>query len=74
MKKRLALLMALLFTLSFVVACSTDSKTAAGDSDTIKVGLNYELSGPVSTYGQSLTAGVELAIDEINKNGGVLGK
>lgn len=74
MKKRLALLMALLFTLSFVVACSTDSKTAAGDSDTIKVGLNYELSGPVSTYGQSLTSGVELAIDEINKNGGVLGK
>lgn len=74
MKKRLALLMALLFTLSFVAACSSDSKTASGDSNTIKVGLNYELSGEVSTYGQSLTAGVELAIEEINKNGGVLGK
>lgn len=75
MKKRLALLMALLFTLSFVAGCSTDSKPAGGgDSDTIKVGLNYELSGGVSTYGQGLTAGVELAIDEINKNGGVLGK
>ncbi len=73
MKKRLALLMALLFTLSFVAGCSSDAKTSE-DSDTIKVGLNYELSGEVSTYGQSLTAGVELAIEEINKNGGVLGK
>lgn len=74
MKKRLALFMALLFTLSFVAGCSTDSKTSTGNADTIKVGLNYELSGAVSTYGQSLTAGVELAIDEINKNGGLLGK
>lgn len=68
--------MALLFTLSFMAGCAAKNNETAGteDSDTIKVGLNYELSGGVSTYGQSLSTGVELAIDEINKNGGVLGK
>ncbi|MDV3429403.1 MAG: ABC transporter substrate-binding protein [Bacillota bacterium] len=47
---------------------------SAKDSKTIKVGLDYELSGAVATYGQSLVAGIELGFEEINKNGGVLGK
>lgn len=74
MKKNILLVLSLVLTLSLLVGCG--SKPAANNegSDTIKVGLNYELSGGVATYGQSLTAGVELAIEEINKNGGVLGK
>ncbi|MDF2521188.1 MAG: transporter substrate-binding protein [Clostridia bacterium] len=75
MKKRFTLFMALLFTLSFLTACSQSSDPAsASAADTIKVGLNYELSGNVATYGQGLTNGIELAVEEINKNGGVLGK
>ena len=72
--KRLSLFMALLFALSFMAGCAPKAATPAGDAETVKVGLNYELSGAVSTYGQSLTAGVELAIAEINAAGGVLGK
>lgn len=72
--KRLSLFLALLFTLSFMVGCAPKASTTTGGGDTVKVGLNYELSGAVSTYGQSLTAGVELALEEINKAGGVLGK
>ena len=37
--------------------------------DTIKVGVNLELSGNVASYGQSMLEGVELAVDEINKEG-----
>ncbi|MGX7419568.1 ABC transporter substrate-binding protein [Carnobacterium gallinarum] len=44
------------------------------DSKTIKIGANLELSGPVSAYGTAELDGINLAIDEINKNGGVLGK
>src|SRR5699024_10572760 len=49
----------------------TSSKS---NGDTIKVGLNYELSGNVAGYGQQLTDGVELAMEEINTEGGALGK
>jgi len=48
------------------------SKTAEGD--TIKVGVNFELSGDVATYGTSCKNGILLAFEEINANGGVLGK
>ncbi|MGE5629936.1 MAG: ABC transporter substrate-binding protein [Caulobacteraceae bacterium] len=80
MKKRLSLFLALLLALSLLMAgCAKNPAPAASNSSaaapaTIKVGLNYELSGPVATYGQGLTNGIELAVEEINKNGGVLGK
>ncbi|MGB7605595.1 MAG: ABC transporter substrate-binding protein [Lutisporaceae bacterium] len=75
MKKRFTLFIALLLVLSLFTACTQSSGTPSANSpDTIKVGLNYELSGGVATYGQGLTNGIELAVQEINKNGGVLGK
>lgn len=40
----------------------------------IKIGVNYELSGDVASYGQSSVDGIELAIDEINEAGGIDGK
>jgi branched-chain amino acid transport system substrate-binding protein len=75
MKKKLYLFMTLLLTLSLLAGCAQSTKEASSNvPETIKVGLNYELSGGVATYGQGLTSGVELAVEEINKNGGVLGK
>ena len=46
---------------------------ANADSDTIKSDwiMNYQA---VATYGQGLTDGIELALEEINGSGGVLGK
>ncbi len=71
MKKRLGFLTVLVLAFSLVVGCSS---TGANNSDEIRVGLNYELTGDNATYGQGLVEGIELAFEEINKNGGVLGK
>lgn len=73
MKKKVALLMAALFTTGALAGCGKSAETSAS-AKTIKVGLNYELSGGVATYGQGLVQGIELAFEEINKAGGVLEK
>lgn len=75
MNKKLSLFMALLMTASLFAGCSGSGDKKSGDKgDTIKLGLNYELSNEVATYGQSLVAGIELAFKEMNEAGGVLGK
>lgn len=42
--------------------------------DTIKIGGLAPLTGNVSIYGIAVNNGVQLAIEEVNENGGVLGK
>ncbi|WP_043930179.1 ABC transporter substrate-binding protein [Bacillus sp. EB01] len=42
---------------------------SGGDSKTIKIGANLELSGGVASYGQSIAEGLELALEDINKEG-----
>ncbi len=75
MKKVLALLMSLSIVASLFTGCASKATTSSkNDASTIKVGLDYELSGKVATYGQGLTEGIELAVKEINDKGGVLGK
>lgn len=79
MNKKLSLLLASLVTLSTFAGCASKAvnntpQAGSPSAATVKVGLNYELSGGVATYGQSLTNGIELAFEEINKSGGVLGK
>ncbi len=44
---------------------------AAGD---FKIGLFIALSGPASLFGPTQRACAELAADEVNKNGGILGR
>lgn len=73
MNKKLSLLVSSLLVVSLFTGCSSVTTSKAA-SNKIKVGLNYELSGNVATYGQSLSSGVELAFEEINQKGGVLGK
>lgn len=65
--------------LLLLTACGPAAGGAVGDGnkaegDTIKIGINMELSGDVSAYGTAEKEGVALAIEEINENGGVLGK
>lgn len=50
------------------------SSGSNGSSDEIKIGLNLELSGNVASYGSGISKGAKLAIDEINKAGGIDGK
>ena len=56
---------AVLFT-----ACAGGEK----NTETIKIGGLAPLTGSLAIYGVTTTNGVNLAIDEINKSGGILGK
>lgn len=49
-------------------------RARAAESGPIKIGLSAAFSGPVSVMGQGLQRGSDLAIDEINAAGGVLGR
>lgn len=44
------------------------------DEPNIKIGAIYIMSGPFATYGEFARDGIQLAVDEINDNGGVLGR
>ncbi|MDP9044773.1 MAG: ABC transporter substrate-binding protein [Pseudomonadota bacterium] len=46
----------------------------AGAADPIKIGVDGPFTGGSSSMGVSMRDGVRLAIDEINKSGGVLGR
>jgi branched-chain amino acid transport system substrate-binding protein len=46
----------------------------AQKAGTVKIGAIYLMSGAFSTYGQFAKNGMELAADEINAAGGILGK
>jgi len=50
------------------------SAPAAAQKEPIKIGAIYILSGVASTYGEFAQDGADLAVAEINSNGGVLGR
>lgn len=67
----------MLLGLSFLItACGGEKEatTATKESETIKIGSTAPLTGPVAIYGVTSINGAKLAMEEINKNGGVLGK
>jgi branched-chain amino acid transport system substrate-binding protein len=47
---------------------------AAAAENTIKIGFPMPLSGPASVYGVPVIKGAEMAVQEINAKGGVLGR
>lgn len=75
MKKRtVAVLAAGLFLLGACGSPKASDGGGGGDADTIKIGGNFELSGAVAAYGEAENEGVKLAVEEINKDGGIDGK
>ena len=67
-------------TLGATTALATASLAApaiirrASAQDPIRVGLISPLTGAWTVYGKAHSAGFEMAVDEINANGGVLGR
>ena len=51
-----------------------DTANTAGDSDTILIGVSASITGSAPTNGLRTQQGAQLAVDEINAAGGVLGK
>jgi branched-chain amino acid transport system substrate-binding protein len=57
------------------LACATAFlSSAAFAAETIKIGFPIPLSGPTAVYGEPILKGAEMAVAEINANGGVLGR
>lgn len=73
--KKLSILVLMLFLVGIVAGCGGQaSKSGDEGAETIKVGINVELSGGVASYGTNARDGAMLAIEQINAKGGVLGK
>jgi branched-chain amino acid transport system substrate-binding protein len=69
-KKKLAgIFMSFMVAAGVLAGCNSSAGTDAKEGSTIKIGANLELSGGVASYGQSAKEGIELAIEEINKEG-----
>ena len=67
-------LAAMVLALSLVTGCKKAAESAADTGNTIKVGEFASLTGSEATFGQSSHKGTQLAVDEINAGGGILGK
>ncbi|MGI8997480.1 MAG: ABC transporter substrate-binding protein [Pyrinomonadaceae bacterium] len=73
--KRLLLTLGLILSLLAAVACERKGgETGSGNTGPIKVGVYGDLSGQTSSFGQSTENGIAMAVDEINKAGGVNGR
>ncbi len=67
--RKIAFVLALM--LFFVGFAFTSASLAAKP---VKLGFVYIMSGPFATYGQFAKNGAEMAVDEINKAGGIMGR
>lgn len=80
MKRLVGWSLAATASLALLAGCATTPGGAAKGpeagpaGETIKIGVNYELSGGVATYGKASVDGIKLAVDQINEAGGVNGK
>ncbi len=70
-----------LSTKILLIACSVllpaagfVSDSVAADSPIIKIGLNYPETGPYAKQGLDQKRAAEIAVEEINASGGILGK
>lgn len=57
-----------------VLACMLGSATASANSDPIKIGWLSSLTGPLSSAAIAENEGVQFAVDQINKAGGINGR
>ena len=81
MKKKFALSLVSLASVALLAACGEVSTTGNSGSasgteigKTLKIGFNFEETGDVASYGTAEQKAAKLAVDEINKAGGVDGK
>lgn len=74
-KKMICVSLAALAAAGLFAGCGgSKGGDSAKGGDTIKIGADLEMTGNQAAYGQDAVNGAKIAIDEINKNGGVLGK
>ena len=81
MKKKFALTLVSLASVALLAACGEVSTTGNSGSasgteigKTLKIDFNFEETGDIASYGTAEQKAAKLAVDEINKAGGVDGK
>lgn len=72
MLSKLVIGFSVLVLLITISACGS-SETGSIDGDTIKIGAIFPLSGSLALLGQESFRGVELAVEQRNKDGGIAG-
>ncbi|WP_180954336.1 ABC transporter substrate-binding protein [Bacillus sp. M6-12] len=80
-KSKIILLSIILVFSLILTACQGPSSNTGstpngngGSKGSIKIGAIFPLSGPLALLGEESFRGVEVAVDKINKNGGINGK
>jgi branched-chain amino acid transport system substrate-binding protein len=78
MKKRISLLVCIIMILTMAfTGCGGGQKaseSASGDGDFVTIGCVFPLSGTNALLGEESLRGAQLAVDELNANGGLWGK
>ena len=57
-----------------IIGGSIWKNSSSSSGDTIKIGYVSPLTGDAATYGEPMYKAAQLAVDEINNNGGIDGK
>lgn len=73
-KSFIAIFLVAVCSLALIAAGCGSSQTSSQDGDTIKIGFLGGKTGNHAHYGIETLKGMEMAVDEINNAGGVLGK
>jgi branched-chain amino acid transport system substrate-binding protein len=60
--------------LALACAAAALAPLAAAAAEPIKIGFPIPLSGPTAVYGEPILKGAQMAVAEVNKKGGVLGR
>ncbi|HEY3426537.1 MAG TPA: ABC transporter substrate-binding protein, partial [Negativicutes bacterium] len=71
MKKQNVILLAVIMVVFTIIIAGCGGKAETND---IKIGADFEMTGGVAQYGQSAANGIKLAFKEANAAGGILGK
>ncbi len=57
-----------------LAACTTQPNNTTDNNQPVKIGAMYLLTGGFATYGEFARDGINLALTEINANGGINGR
>jgi len=67
-------IMLIAIAMLLIIGCSKTPTGGVVQEDVVKLGVIEPLTGPTARYGEAMSAGFELALDEINAEGGINGK
>ena len=74
MKRTIARLVVVAAVIALAAGCKPADKKAAAKEETIKIGHTVALTGSNATWGQAEANALQMVIEKINAEGGVLGK